>query len=907
MKMKQALSRTFATLLLIAALTLTAQAGVLKGIIIDKQTREPLMGATVRIVGTSLGAVADMEGRYQLPGIQSGTYRIEVKYIGNRDIIRNGVVIHTAQPLTLDFEMEADAQVLSEVAIVARKNLEGEKALMQQRQLSTLAIESMGAREMSLKGVSNVEDGVKKITGISIASAGQLIVRGLGDRYSTTTLNGLPIASPNPDNKLIPLDLFPSSTVQNITVSKVYQAGSFADYSGAHIDISTKENTGSDFFSIGFATGGRINTLGKDFYYSDRKGGLFRTGNLRNKDHLLGMSRTEFREYARTNDPFGTSFSINRRTSLPELSANIGAGKSWTLSNGNRWSALASVGLSNDHQVLRDAYVTTMTAQGTHLDEFSYDSYATTLKLAALGNVGYSFGKADRINYTLFYARNAVDDYMSREGVDAERNNIVSSNSAYRSYALLNNQLLGHHELSSRWDVNWSVSYGITNSDEPDRRQVIFFREEAGNRDKLSLFKLNQTTNRYFGQLEERESVADLRTSYRWGENNLIRLGGTYKNKKRDFESANFYYDLSALNADVTTIYDTDSYLNNENIANGIIKVNLDAQPRYNYYAGTDVWAAFTEVEYYPTASLLVNLGLRYEQANQWVRYWTDGGKEVKTDLNKGDLFPALNLKYTLSKASNLRLSLSRTVTRPSFIEMAPFLYQQSYGSAYIRGNDQLKNAYNYNADLRYDLFSQNGSGDMFSITGYFKKLDAPIEQTQESSGGTVVRSFRNAEDGIAMGVEIEFRKEIVKNLRVGANGSYMYTNVILPEGGVYTDTERALQGASPFLINADLTYAPRLSEESNLSLAAVYNVQGPRIETVGIYQTGNIKQQTLHTLDFISGYTLNRHFSFSLKVKDILNSTIRLKQEIPQTGENITVESFRPGTSAEIGVVYKF
>ena len=907
MKMKQVLSRTLTTVFLITVFALTASAGVIKGLIIDKETKEPLMGATIRVVGTSLGAVANMDGNYQLPTIENGTYQIEVKYIGNKDILLNDVVVNTSNPLLLNFEMEADALVLSEVAIVARKNLEGENALMQERQTATLAIENMGAKEMSLKGISNVQDGVKKITGISIASAGQLVVRGLGDRYSTTTLNGLPIASPNPDNKLIPLDLFPSSTVQNITVSKVYQAGSFADYSGAHIDISTKEHTGSDFFSIGFSTGGRFNTLGKTFYHSDRKGGLFHTGNLKNKEHLVNMGRNEFREYARTNDPFETSFAINNRTSLPELSVNIGGGKNWELANGNKLSLLASLGLSNEHQILSDAYVTNMTAQGTHLDEFTYDSYSTTLKLAGLASLGYTFRKADRINYTLFYARNAVDDYMSREGIDAENNNIVSSNSAYRSYALLNNQLLGYHELSSSWDLNWNVSYGTTNSDEPDRRQVVFFREGDGNDDQLNLFKLNQTTNRYFGELKEYERVGDIRTSYNWGENNLVRLGATYKNKQRDFESLNFYYDLNALDANVTTIYDTNGYLNNEHIASGAIKVNIDAQPRYNYYAGTDVWAAFTEVEYYPTESLLVNVGLRYEQANQWVRYWTDGGKEITTDLNKGDLFPALNLKYSLGSAHSLRFSVSRTVTRPSFIEMAPFLYQQSYGSSYVRGNDQLKNGYNYNVDLRYDLFSQKGNGDMFSVTGYFKKLEAPIEQTQESSGGTVVRSFRNAEDGVAMGLEVEFRKEIAKNLRVGANGSFMYTNVVLPEGGVYTDSERALQGASPFLINADLSYTPRFSDSSNLSLALVYNVQGSRIETVGIYETGNIKQQTLHTMDFIAGYTLNKNLSFSLKVKDMLNSTIRLTQEIPQTGERVTVESFRPGTNVEIGVVYKF
>lgn len=617
------------------------------------------------------------------------------------------------------------------------------------------------------------------------------------------------------------------------------------------------------------------------------------------------MGKSEFRDYARNNDPFGTNFAISKHRSLPEFGGNLGGGKSWTLPNGNRLSVLASVGVSNENQILKDAYVTTMTAQGTHLDKFNYDSYSSALKIAGLGNIGYSFRQADHINFTVFYARNAINDYMSREGIDAEKNNITSSNSVFHAYSLLNNQLLGHHELTSQWDVNWSASYGLTNSDEPDRRQVVFFRNEGS--DKLNLFKLNQTTNRYFGELQEKEIVGDLRTSYKWGDANLIRVGGTYKSKKRDFESVNFYYDINALNADVTNIYDTNGYLNQENIANGTIKANIDAQPRYNYYAGMDVWAGFAEIEYYPMESLLVNVGLRYEQAKQWVRYWTDGGQEKKTNLDKGDFFPALNLKYSLNETNSLRLSVSRTVTRPSFIEMAPFLYQESYGSAYIRGNNELKNAYNYNIDLRYDFFPKRNNGDMFSVTGYFKKLKSPIEQTQESSGGTVIRSFRNAEDGIATGVEIEFRKELFKNFRIGANGSYMYTNVVLPEGGVYTDSERALQGASPFLINADLSYTPQLRRESDLTLALVYNVQGPRIETVGIYGTGNIKQQTLHTMDFIASYAINKHLSLRLQMKDLLNSTIRFKQELPATGQKVEVESFRPGTSAEIGVSYRF
>lgn len=195
---------------------MTAMAGTIKGTITDRLTREPLTGATVQVAGTNLGAVADMDGNYSLK-IADGVYTLYIRYMGYKDICLNNFKVNRTEQV-MDFGMETDAQALGEVAVVAKKNLEGERALQMERQKATLAIENLGSKEMGIKGIGNVEEGVKKITGISIADAGQLIVRGLGDRYSTTTLNGLPIASPNPDNKLIPLDLFPTSTVQNITI-----------------------------------------------------------------------------------------------------------------------------------------------------------------------------------------------------------------------------------------------------------------------------------------------------------------------------------------------------------------------------------------------------------------------------------------------------------------------------------------------------------------------------------------------------------------------------------------------------------------------------------------------------------------------------------------------------------------
>ena len=894
MSMKLDLGKVFFFILLLVLSTMTAMAGNIKGTVLDKQTKEPLTGATIQITGTALGVVADIDGNYTL-NVNDGTYTITVRYIGYKDILLNSIKVK-AETL-LNFEMESDAQALGEVSVVAKKNLEGERALQMERQKATLAIENLGAKEMSIKGISNVEEGVKKITGISIASAGQLIVRGLGDRYSTTTLNGLPIASPNPDNKLIPLDIFPASTVQNITVSKVYDASAFADYSGAHIDISTKENVGSDFLSISFNAGGKFNTLGKDFYRMDRDGSLFKTPSLDQK--LIDMSLTDFEEYARHNRLFNTSFQVSKKTALPEFGGNIGFGKRFTL-GGNEVSVLGSIGVSNDLQTMDNASIRTLEATGNTLNEFNYDSYSNELKIAALGNLGYSFRTSDHIGYTFFYARNAIDTYMRREGVDYEDHHLIGSNNVTHIYSLQNHQVNGKHYFGKQWDLNWSGSYSKTSSDEPDRRQVMFIRED----DQKKLFKLNrQETMRYFGSLNEDEWVGDLTASYRFGDNNKLQAGFTYKDKNRDYMGTRFYYNLNKLNPTITDIYDTDSFLNMENVENGSITIDRKKQPKDSYTAGNSIYAGYIATEYYPVAPLLVNLGVRYEISKQWVDYYTDGGKAERSELNKNDLFPSLNMKYQMNEKNSLRFAFSRTVTRPSFIEMAPFLYQESYGSAQIRGNADLQNGYNYNIDLRYELFEKNG--DMLSITAYYKHLKAPIERVQTLSGGSAVHSFRNADNGMATGVEIEFRKEIVKDLRFGVNGSYMYTNVKLPEGGAYTNSQRALQGASPYLANADLTYSPAFSNDRQLSVALLYNLQGPRIHSVGISGLGDIKQQPVHTLNFTGSYRFNRRFAVKLQVNDLLNQDILFKQEVPTTGDKVEVERFRKGTGFEVGFSY--
>ena len=879
-----------------------AQTGSICGNIIDKEFNEPLIGAAAMVKEASIGAVADLDGNYRIDNLPPGEYTILFSYVAYRTSEAKAIV-QAGQETRLDVVLQEDVLALKDIVITARKNTSNERTLLLERKTSKIAVENLGSKEMGIKGISNVQEGVKKITGISVASAGQLVVRGLGDRYSTTTLNGLPIASPNPDNKLIPLDLFPSSIVNNITVSKVFQSTTFADYSGAHINISTKEKTGKDFFSLALKMGAYANTAFGDFYRMDKKGSLFTTPSLAAplRDH-----RTSIPYITKNADAFGSTFKTNKLIAIPDFGITLASGKSWRFENNNELNFIASMGISNENKTLKDAYFTTLEATGNTSSHFDYDSYSAELKMNGLFTLGYQFRESDRISYTLFYARNATDTYMHRRGYNLDFENLVGSSSISHIYSLLNNQLLGSHTFG-RFTVDWAGSYGKTRSDEPDRRDMLFTQKEDGS---LKLFTSNgNAVFRYFGELKEQESIGDLKLTY--DHNNLLfRVGGTYRDKMRDFYSTRFYYNYQGYYPVVPDEYDTDPYFNHNSIVNGDIQVSHDAQPRNCYDASHRIASAYFDLDYHPIQALLVSIGLRYEHSKEYVHYWNDGGSEKHRDYTTDDLFPALNLKYTLNEQNTFRLSASRTVTRPSFIEMAPFLYQESLGADAIRGNADLKNGYNYNLDFRYEWFASNDTQDMISATIYYKKLDSPIERVQQTSGGAAVHTFQNTDEGQATGLEIEANKGIIKDLKVGMNASLMYTNITLPEGGGnYTESSRGLQGASPYLGNADITYSPLIDEKKQrrLSLSLLYNLQGPRIYSVGIEGAGDIKQRTLHTIDFAGSIDINHHLSLKAQVKDMMNTSIRFEQEIKNTGEVVEVRSFKPGLRAELGVTYNF
>jgi outer membrane receptor protein involved in Fe transport len=235
---------------------------------------------------------------------------------------------------------------------------------------------------------------------------------------------------------------------------------------------------------------------------------------------------------------------------------------------------------------------------------------------------------------------------------------------------------------------------------------------------------------------------------------------------------------------------------------------------------------------------------------------------------------------------------------------MAPFEYKESYGGATVRGNAAIKNGYNYNIDVRYEAFQ--GFGNMLSFGWYYKYLHSPIERVQEYSG-SLIQSFRNVNEGHAAGVEIEFRRNLTEHFKLDFNASYIYTHISLSEDGIYTDKSRALQGASPWLVNLDLNYATKFMHDKGLFISAVYNLQGPRISSVGINGVSNVMEEAFHSLDLTGGYSLNDRIRIKLQAKNLLNRKQEFTQEIKPAGKKEVVEYYRKGLSVQAGVSVDF
>lgn len=909
----------FATLLICFA-SYAQNIKTIKGSITDQgSNNEPLAYATILIKGTDIGASSDENGKFILEAPE-GIHTLEISYIG---YVTKEVLINTAKDQIITISLEAEDSNLEDIIITVKTNKGSESALLNQQRVSLEMKQNIGSQELSRKGVGDVATAVTKTSGISKQeSTGGIFVRGLGDRYNSTTMNGLPIPSNKPDTKNIDLNLFSTDIVEYISIDKTYLARNYGDFAGGNVDIISKKNNSNGFFNIDLGANINTNAISK-------------------KDFALQGGRNYFgfsNNNQSANPLDGFNFKHNYKLkSIAPYAGNLGlsGGKNFFIGSEGILNAFATLSFSNDYG-FKEGINKSVNSQGIATNDLYQKTSSYNTNTTGMLNLNYDINTNNNISYNFLMVNSSslkndnLRGFM-RDIAESKLGGILNRNT-YEQNQLFVNQLLGKHILTEKTTFNWGAAYNHIKNEMPDRTQnILMYNENIGGYGLVG--KTASDNHRYFQSLKENEFAFNASLDYSFDKTNddsyngKLTLGYNGRFKKRNFEATQFILRLNNQYKEnyLVDVNNLDSFFNQQNYEAGYFDIETFRGNKNNpnalepqYYNGKQsINAAFVNVEYQLNPKLFAVLGLRYENINQEIDWKTQldftGGKNT---LEKNAFLPSLSLKYELNSDQNLRLAFSKTYTLPQFKERAPFIYEEI--DEVESGNPDLYASDDYNFDLKWELFPQND--EVLSATAFGKYIQNPINKITISSSANDLTFVNSGKFGYVYGIEIEARKNLYyfndndnNKLSAGVNVALMKTHQELDNEKIkketnysaqFTNSSSGFTGASNLLLNADVTYFKEWNDR-NIIATLAYNYNSDRLYSIGTEQKGNLVDKGFGSLDLIFKTKLNKHFTLGLSAKNLTNPAIKRVQE--NKNEDILVRSYKLGQFVSASLKYTF
>src|SRR5690554_404728 len=912
--------RIFLTMiLLIFSGGIFAQGGLtVKGKVTDFSTGEPLPYALVMVASQEIGVETEEDGSFLLT-VKHLPAQLAVQYMGYETITED---ISDSSEVFL-FELIPSDNDLEDLVITVSSNKADESVLLNEQRKSSEIIQQIGAQEMSRKGVSDVASAVAKTSGISRQEGSNSVyVRGLGDRYNSTTLNGLPVPSNDPEKKNINLELFSTDIVEYISIDKTFSARNTGDFGGGNVDIISKDFQDDKLLEI--EMGAKINT------------------NATNKgsDFLLpeGPSSLGYASYGVPANPltgFNFENSLNPKKAGP-VGGNFGlkAGKSFYLGQEGRLNLFATASFDNGFQY-REGLNQSVNAQGAKLKSFNQQKFSHTTNTTGMFNANYHINDRHNLAYNILYV-NSSDlsrDVFSGYDRDFEGDHdehIVQRGTFVQNTELIN-QLLGSHQLNEKLDFDWALAYNTINSDMPDRTQNKLYH--WGDSNGFNMAQNSITDNhRYFQELKEDEIAANLALNYKLGENELgnprglLSIGYNGRIKERDFEAIQFNFRLPEQVTSTTNKYfvdpnNLDELFNRQNYENSMFRIESFAGTTPQTYSGEqNIHAGFANLEYELTDKLSSVVGLRFERIEQTVKWRTQ--LDASGDLNtfeRNEFLPSLSLKYELKPEQNLRLAASKTYTLPQFKERALFIYEDV--TEIKVGNPYLYPSQNYNLDLKWEMFPMND--EVVSFTAFGKYIQDPINEITMASSTNDITWVNIGDKGYVYGAEFEIKKRLASfggeyesKLTAGLNVSYMKTDQKIDREKIsretnglintnFTDERSSFTGASDLLVNADISFTKDWSQDRGLIATLTYAHYSDRLYALGVEQKGNLVDKGMGTMDFVLKTKVHKDIAIDFSARNILNPNFRRVQQNPSG--DIDAINYKRGVFLGLGVKYTF
>ncbi|WP_299672153.1 TonB-dependent receptor [uncultured Polaribacter sp.] len=917
--------------------------GILKGVLTDKETNnDPLPFANVFIKGTTIGTTTDFDGNYTI-NVPAGTHTVVFSFLGYKSVEKL-FTMKAGETVIVNQLMSAEQGVgLDEIVIKSSTNKESVNALLLEQKKAITIEQKIGQQELIKKGVGDAATALTKTTGISKQQgSGNVFVRGLGDRYNITTLNGLPLPSNNPSQKNIDLSIFSTDIIEFISIDKTFNTKNFGDFSGANIDISSKKYKGKGFLEIGLGSSVNSEAISQDNFY------------LNDGPNTTGFYDIGIPNFPLNNYNFGTSWDREKGNTPVNMNLSLKVGDSYDLGEDTKLSVFGVASFDNGYQFREGVNRGSVNVGGVARRDYDFKNYIYKTNTTAMGNIRlkhknheflYNALMINTSNQTQEEYTGIVDvfDYAPEGGAFVQR-------ALFERTQLFVHQLLGNHKIQDKFEVNWGAAYNFVSSDVPNRRQVIVTPDDWNipNGPKSFRRTLNDSDNhRFYQDLEEEELAANISTSYQFNKNDegdykgKITLGYSGRFKDVDFKATQFNFRIKNSGGNavtqpiITDIYNLDSYFNQDNFSAGLFDIrtfrgglgtNTDVLRPQTYGGNQSIHAGFLNSEYIFSKKLTAVLGIRVEQINQSLNFNTSL-QSGENELDQLEFMPAVTVKYTLNDKNNLKFAASKTYTLPQFKERAPFQYDETPTLTTL-GNPALYTSTNYNFDVKWDFFPT--SEEIISVGLFGRFINDPINKITINSASNDVSWVNSGDQATAYGVELEARKNFfvserdTKNkiletkLSGGLNVSYLKTNQDLSPDKVFQETsdagfplsvdfsfdESALSGASDLLINADITFLKEFTAESNIQSTIAFNYFSDRIFALATeLGRGNIIDSGIPTLDFILKYSPNKNLGLGFKANNILNPTVERVQEV----QNVTVSSFKLGIDVSLSLSYNF
>nr|MBS0037158.1 TonB-dependent receptor [Saprospiraceae bacterium] len=946
------------------------QNGIIRGHVIDGKTGEDLIAATVFIPSIGTGTSTDLDGKFSIH-VPEGSYVIKISYLSYQTITVTEIVVE-ADEVTLvpNISLEESGVNLGEATVTATAVRSSEAAVMLLKKNSTTVLDGISSSNIKLVGDATAIEAAKRVTGVSIEEGKYIYVRGLGDRYTKVMLNKTDIPGLDPDKNSLQMDIFPTSLIDNITVNKTFGADMPADFTGGIVNLETKDFPEEKIFEVsaGFSynsdmhfksdfltyDGGSTDFLGFDDGRRDLPG-LARSSSI--PTPVSGASTDQVTRFVNSFDP---QLGAKTTKSFMDYDASITLGNQFQIGRGtaqeNKLGYIFSASYRSDYRLYNEVFYG---EYQKFIDPEKLElRYATTQEgrlgehsvlIGILGGLAYQSGNS-KYRLTAMHLQNgesrAGQFDLDNDGAAVGQSGYIaySDNLEYNQRSMTNVLLNGTHKFQeNNWEMDWRLATTLSDSYDPDIRRTAF--TVLPNR---TIFAAGAGGNpsRIWRNLDEINTTSRIDLSKKFNlfsSPSKFKFGGMHTYKDRDYEI--LFYDIQFFGEQSWGENPTASQvLEPENLypaeVNNVYYQSGNANPNPNeYQSNVNNFAGYTSLEFNPVPKLKAVLGIRgeyYVQRHTGRDQAYAGGNTAKGNnlvnekvLESFDLFPAVNLIYSITRDQNLRLSASKTIARPSFKELSyaqildPLTNRIYNGSlfTYKDWDGNLTETRIQNYDLRWELFlNQN---QILSISGFYKSFDDPIELVRipEQQTSTEYQP-RNVGDGQVYGIELEVRKNFefispgLKNFAINTNLTLIKSKIdmstaefearkVYEKVGETIDPVRDMAGQAPYVVNVGLTYT---NFEKGINTGFFYNVKGETLHIVGGGLFPDIFFQPFHSLNFSFSRKigLDKRTTIDIRVSNLLN------QKVESYYKNFTAQpkifsSINPGRSFSLGIGHKF